>query len=101
LNKAIREVTYTDDQFKELTLPPTIKMVSPDLPPAGRMRLSGFGSKIFGTTASSMLRFQGKGGKSREIPVLLALQRGILSHVSAAGIGAVPKTGRCSARWRE
>ena len=35
-----------------------------------------------------MLRFQEKGGKSREIPVRLELQRDILAYLEAAGIRA-------------
>ncbi len=35
-----------------------------------------------------VLRFQEKGGKSREIPVRLELQRDILAYLAAAGIGA-------------
>ena len=34
----------------------------------------------------SSLRFQEKGGKSREIPVRLELQRDILAYLAAAGI---------------
>ena len=33
-----------------------------------------------------VLRFQEKGGKSREIPVRLDLQRAILAYIEAAGI---------------
>jgi integrase/recombinase XerD len=35
-----------------------------------------------------MLRFQEKGGKSREIPVRLELPRDILAYLATAGIGA-------------
>jgi hypothetical protein len=38
-----------------------------------------------------MLRFHQKGGKSREIPVRLELQRIILPYVDAAGLGTKPK----------
>ena len=38
-----------------------------------------------------VLRFQEKGGTSREIPVRLELQRDILAYVEAAGIGADAK----------
>ena len=38
-----------------------------------------------------VLRFQEKGGKSREIPVRLELQRDILAYLEAAGIGADAK----------
>ncbi len=38
-----------------------------------------------------MLRFQEKGGKSREIPVRLELQRDILAYLDAAGIGGDAK----------
>jgi integrase/recombinase XerD len=38
-----------------------------------------------------VLRFQEKGGKSREIPVRLELQRDILAYLAAAGIGAENK----------
>lgn len=38
-----------------------------------------------------VLRFQEKGGKSREIPVRLELQREILAYLAAAGIGADAK----------
>ena len=38
-----------------------------------------------------VLRFQEKGGKSREIPVRLELQRDILAYLAAAGIAAENK----------
>jgi integrase/recombinase XerD len=38
-----------------------------------------------------VLRFQEKGGKSREIPVRLELQRGLLAYLGAAGIGGDAK----------
>ena len=38
-----------------------------------------------------VLRFQEKGGKSREIPVRLELQRDILAYLEAAGIGGEAK----------
>jgi integrase/recombinase XerD len=38
-----------------------------------------------------VLRFQENGGKSREIPVRLELQRDILAYLSAAGIGGDAK----------
>jgi site-specific recombinase XerD len=38
-----------------------------------------------------VLRFQEKGGKSREIPVRLELQREILAYLAAAGIGSDAK----------
>jgi integrase/recombinase XerD len=38
-----------------------------------------------------VLRFQEKGGKSREIPARLELQREILAYLSAAGIGGDAK----------
>ncbi|MGO9921906.1 MAG: hypothetical protein ACLQIB_45330 [Isosphaeraceae bacterium] len=37
---------------------------------------------------------QAKGGKRREIPVRLELQRDILAYLEAAGIGADVKTGQ-------
>ena len=41
---------------------------------------------FIGTTASSVLRFQEKAGKSREIAVRLELQPDILAYLAAAGI---------------
>jgi integrase/recombinase XerD len=38
-----------------------------------------------------LLRFQGKGGKSREIPVRFELQRDILAYLDSAGIKAENK----------
>jgi len=38
-----------------------------------------------------LLRFQEKGGKSREIPVRLELQRDIQAYLAAAGIGEANK----------
>ncbi len=45
-----------------------------------------------------VLRFQEKGGKSREIPVRHDLEGMILAYIEAAGIAAKPRIGRCSGR---
>ena len=45
-----------------------------------------------------VLRFQEKGGKSREIPVRHDLEGYILAYLDAAGSRRKPRTGRCSAR---
>ena len=45
-----------------------------------------------------VLRFQEKGGKSREIPVRHDLQGYILAYLAAAGIGGEAKERRCSGR---
>ena len=62
------------------------------IPPAGPGRSPSCGCRISSTTATQyVLRFQEKGGKSREIPVRHELEGDILAYLEAAGIGGEAK----------
>ena len=68
------------------------------IPPAGPVRWPSCGWGIQDDGTQYVLRFQEKGGKSREIPVRHDLEGFIRAYVEAAGIAAKQRSRRCSGR---